>query len=67
MKKNFHQHGLKVFAGYYGPHWKMFAIDMTCALVASVIDLVFPYISRSSMQTEHAQTGGLPADFRLQR
>ena len=51
MKKNFHQHGLKVFVGYYGPHWKMFAIDMLCAIVASVIDLVFPYISRNSMQT----------------
>ena len=51
MKKNFHQHGLKVFVGYYGPHWKMFAIDMLCAIIASVVDLVFPYISRNSMQT----------------
>ena len=51
MKKDFNRHGLKIFVSYYGPHWKMFAIDMLCAVVASVIDLVFPYISRSSMQT----------------
>ncbi len=51
MKKDFKRHGLKIFAGYYGPHIKLFAIDMLCAIVVSVIDLVFPYISRESMQT----------------
>ena len=51
MKKNFHRHGLKIFCSYYKPHVKMFIIDMLCAIVASVIDLVFPYVSRSSMQT----------------
>ena len=51
MKKNFHRHGLKIFCSYYKPHMKMFIIDMLCAIVASVIDLVFPYVSRSSMQT----------------
>ncbi len=51
MKKNFHRHGLKIFCSYYGPHMRLFIIDMLCAVVASVIDLVFPYVSRSSMQT----------------
>ncbi len=51
MKKNFHQNGLKIFCSYYGPHMKLFLIDMLCAVVASVIDLIFPYVSRNSMQT----------------
>ena len=51
MKKNFHANGLKLFCSYYGPHMRLFIIDMLCALLAAVIDLVFPYISRSSMQT----------------
>ncbi len=51
MKKNFHQNGLKIFCSYYGPHKKLFIIDMLCAIIAAGIDLVFPYVSRSSMQT----------------
>ena len=50
MKKNFHRHGFKIFCSYYGPHMKLFLIDMLCAVVAAVIDLVFPYVSRASMQ-----------------
>ena len=41
---------LSIFASYYKPHWKLFALDMVCALVICVIDLVFPYVSRYSMQ-----------------
>ncbi|MBE7017697.1 MAG: ABC transporter ATP-binding protein [Ruminococcaceae bacterium] len=51
MKKNFHENGLKIFCSYYGPHKKLFIIDMLCAIIAAGIDLVFPYVSRSSMQT----------------
>ncbi len=51
MKKNFHQNGLKIFCSYYGPHKKLFIIDMLCAIIAAAIDLVFPYVSRNSMQT----------------
>ncbi len=51
MKKNFHRNGLKIFCSYYGPHMRLFLIDMLCAVAASVIDLVFPYVSRQSMQT----------------
>ncbi len=50
MKKNFHENGLKIFCSYYGPHKGLFIIDMLCAIVASVIDLIFPYVSRNSMQ-----------------
>ncbi len=41
---------LSIFASYYKPHWRLFALDMVCALVICVIDLVFPYVSRYSMQ-----------------
>ena len=35
---------------YIAGHKKLFVIDMICAVIVSVIDLVFPYISRISMQ-----------------
>ncbi len=41
---------LRTFASYYKPHWKLFALDMICALGVSLVDLAFPYASRLSMQ-----------------
>ena len=41
---------LRIFASYYKPHWRLFALDMVCALVICVIDLAFPYVSRLSLQ-----------------
>ncbi len=41
---------LRIFASYYKPHWKLFALDMACALGVSAIDLAFPYASRLSLQ-----------------
>ena len=49
--KDYKSHPLKTFFSYFGPHKKLFAIDMLCAVAAAVIDLLFPMISRSSMQT----------------
>lgn len=37
------------FFAYFKPHKGLFILDMCCAVVASVIDLVFPYVSRLSM------------------
>ena len=34
---------------FFRPHMGLFILDMACALTASVIDLVFPYVSRLSM------------------
>lgn len=34
---------------YFGPHKKLFIIDMICAVVAAMVDLSFPLISRYSM------------------
>jgi ATP-binding cassette subfamily B protein len=51
MKKDFHKSPLRVFASYYRPHWKLFALDMLCALVACFADLTFPYVTRYSLNT----------------
>lgn len=42
---------LAIFASYYKPHMKLFLLDMLCATVIAVIDLVFPYVSRTAMKT----------------
>ncbi len=41
---------LRIFVSYYKPHWKLFALDMACAAGICAIDLLFPYVSRLSMQ-----------------
>ena len=48
---------LAIFLHYFKPHWRLFALDMSCALLISLIDLAFPFISRVAMYTwlpEHA-------------
>ena len=50
MKNDFNRSPLVIFFSYFRPHWKLFALDMLCAIAVSVIDLVFPYVSRLSMQ-----------------
>ena len=42
---------LRIFASYYKPHWRLFALDMACALCICAVDLAFPIVSRYSMQT----------------
>ena len=42
---------LRIFASYYKPHWKLFALDMVCALCICLVDLAFPVASRFAMQT----------------
>ena len=49
MKKDYTQNPLKIFMSYIAGHKKLFAVDMSCALLVSIIDLVFPYVSRTSM------------------
>ena len=46
---NAHDKPLKIFLHYIAGHKKLFAIDMICALLVAVIDLVFPFVSRRSM------------------
>ena len=48
---NGHQGELKLFISYFKPHRKLFFADMACALMISLIDLAFPYVSRWCMYT----------------
>ena len=40
---------LMIFVSYFGNHKKLFALDMTCAILIAVIDLSFPLITRSAL------------------
>ena len=42
---------LALFISYYKPNLKLFFIDMLCALIISGIDLAFPALSRSALNT----------------
>ena len=47
--KDYSQPIMKVFLSYFRPHWKLFALDLSCALAASLIDLAFPLVARRGM------------------
>jgi len=49
MKKDFNRSLLRIFLGYFGPHKKLFLIDMTCALLVAAIDVAFPLVNRYAM------------------
>ncbi len=40
---------LRIFLSYFGPHKKLFAMDMLCALLVAAVDLAFPLVSRNAM------------------
>lgn len=40
---------LSIFLSYFKPHKKLFIVDLACALMISLIDLAFPYVSRWCM------------------
>ena len=40
---------LQIFLSYFRPHRKLFVMDLTCALLISIIDLAFPAVSRWCM------------------
>ncbi len=40
---------LQIFLSYFKPHRRLFLMDLGCALMISLIDLAFPYISRWCM------------------
>ena len=50
LKKDFNKAPLWIFLSYFGPHWRLFALDLACAAAVSAIDLVFPFVSRLAMQ-----------------
>ena len=38
-----------IFLSYFGNHKKLFAIDVTCAVLISAVDLAFPLVTRSAL------------------
>ena len=38
---------LMIFLSYFKNHRKLFALDMSCAVVIAIIDLAFPLITRN--------------------
>ncbi|MGI5850434.1 MAG: ABC transporter ATP-binding protein, partial [Christensenellales bacterium] len=40
---------LRKFLMYYRPHWKLFTLDLCCALMIALVDLAFPLVSRYAM------------------
>ena len=42
---------VKTLLPYFRPHWKLFLLDMVCAIAAALIDLAFPMVSRYAMYT----------------
>ena len=49
MKKDFSKSLLSIFLSYFGPHKKLFLIDMTCAFLVAAIDVIFPLVNRYAM------------------
>lgn len=49
MKKDFTKGKLSIFAAYIKPHRAAFAADMMFAVLIALVDLIFPYVSRYSM------------------
>lgn len=40
---------LTIFLGYFKRHWKLFLVDIMCAVLISAIDLAFPLITRTAL------------------
>lgn len=49
-KKNYNAKPFSIFMSYIAGQKKLFGIDMLCALLVALIDLIFPYVSRYSMK-----------------
>lgn len=48
--KEYRDHSLlQIFITYFKPHRRLFLLDLACALVMSLIDLAFPFVSRWCM------------------
>ena len=60
----------KRFISYYRPHWKLFAFDMFCAFVVSMVDISIPQILRFLtndlfLESKYVILGYLPYIFAI--
>ena len=51
MKIDYSKSPIKIFTSYISTQKRLFIIDMLCAVLVAAVDLVFPYVSRMSMNT----------------
>ena len=42
---------MRIFLDYFKPHMGLFVLDLSCALIASAVDLIFPLVARHAMYT----------------
>ncbi len=49
MQKNKRKSPLAVFLGYFKRHWKLFAVDLSCAVLIAAVDLIFPLVTRNAL------------------
>ena len=47
--KDFSRPTMRIFLDYFKPHLGLFVLDLTCALIASAVDLIFPLVARHAM------------------
>ena len=40
---------LAIFLGYFKRHWKLFLVDMGCAVLIAAVDLLFPLVTRNAL------------------
>ncbi len=40
---------LRIFLHYFKPHWKLFTLDISCAILIAMVDLAFPLVSRAAL------------------
>ena len=51
QQKDFSKPTMSVFLTYFRPHMGLFVLDLSCALIASAVDLIFPLVARHAMYT----------------
>ena len=44
---------LRIFLSYFRPHWKLFLVDITCAVLVAAIDLAYVAAGRLSAVAFH--------------
>ena len=49
--KDFNRPTMRIFLDYFKPHMGLFVLDLSCALIASAVDLIFPLVARHAMYT----------------
>lgn len=47
--RDFSKSTMSIFLSYFKPHMGLFVLDLSCALIASAVDLIFPLVARRAM------------------